>query len=68
MSPLSKAGKTESKTAADAAEALRPLAGEAGGLLFAVGVVAVGFLAVPVMTTGIACDLAQVVGWRHGRY
>ena len=53
-------------SAADAAEALRPLAGNWAGILFAAGVVAVGFLAVPVMTTGAAYDLAQTVGWKHG--
>ena len=62
-STLHKAGQTEIETAAHAAEALRPLAGEAAGILFATGVIAVGFLAVPIMTTGAAYDLAQVMGW-----
>ena len=62
---LYKAGRHEIETAAQAAEALRPLAGPAAGFLFAAGVVAVGFLAVPVMTTGAAYDLAQTFGWRH---
>lgn len=43
-----------------AAEARRSLAGDLTGCLFAASVVAVGFLAMPVMTTGAACDLAQV--------
>src|SRR5438105_2030814 len=47
---LHKAGRTDIETAADAAQALRPLAGSAAGLLFAIGVIAVGFLAIPVMT------------------
>lgn len=68
MQPLYRDGHTEISSAAQAAEALRPLAGNAAGLLFAVGVVAVGFLAVPVMTTGAAYDLAQAMGWRHGLY
>jgi Mn2+/Fe2+ NRAMP family transporter len=63
---LHQAGKTDIETAAQAAEALRPLAGNAAGVLFAAGVVAVGFLAVPVMTTGAAYDLAQTLGWKHG--
>ncbi len=62
---LHPAGKREISTAAEAAEALRPLAGDAAGILFAVGVIAVGFLAVPVMTTGAAYDLVQSLGWRH---
>jgi Mn2+/Fe2+ NRAMP family transporter len=59
------AGKTEISSAAQAAEALRPLAGGAARVLFALGVVAVGFLAVPVMTTGAAYDLSQSLGWRQ---
>lgn len=65
-STLYRAGQHDVETAAQAAQSLRPLAGNAAGLLFAVGVVAVGFLAVPVMTTGAAYDLAQTMGWRHG--
>jgi NRAMP (natural resistance-associated macrophage protein)-like metal ion transporter len=58
-------GATEINSAAEAAEALRPLAGNAASALFALGVIGVGFLAVPVMTTGAAYDLCQVVGWKH---
>jgi NRAMP (natural resistance-associated macrophage protein)-like metal ion transporter len=65
-STLHKSGQHDISTAAEAAEALRPLAGEAAGALFAIGIIAVGFLAVPVMTTGAAYDLAQTVGWKHG--
>lgn len=64
-STLFKAGKTDITSAADAAEALRPLAGDAAGILFALGIVGVGFLAVPVMTTGAAYDLSQALGWKH---
>lgn len=64
-STLFKTGPTEINTAAEAAEALRPLAGEAATVLFALGVIGVGFLAVPVMTTGAAYDLCQVMGWKH---
>jgi len=65
---LFKTGKTDINTAAEAAQALRPLAGNAAGLLFALGVIGVGFLAVPVMTTGAAYDLCQSFGWKHGLY
>lgn len=61
-STLHAAGKTEIETAAEAAAALQPLAGESAKFLFAIGVVGVGFLAVPVMTTGAAYDLAQGLG------
>lgn len=61
-STLHPAGRTEIKTAADAAAALEPIAGEAAKFLFAAGVVGVGFLAVPVMTTGAAYDVVQGLG------
>ena len=62
---LFKSGQHEINTAAEAAQALRPLAGPAASVLFALGVIGVGFLAVPVMTTGAAYDLCQVLGWKH---
>jgi NRAMP (natural resistance-associated macrophage protein)-like metal ion transporter len=63
---LFKVGKTDINSAAEAAQALQPLAGKAAGLLFAIGVIGVGFLAVPVMTIGAAYDLCQTFGWKHG--
>jgi Mn2+/Fe2+ NRAMP family transporter len=59
---LHASGKVEIETAAQAAAALEPLAGESAKILFAIGVVGVGCLAVPVMTTGAAYDLAQGLG------
>ncbi|MBB4084674.1 Nramp family divalent metal transporter [Sphingomonas carotinifaciens] len=59
---LHPAGQTEIESAAQAASALEPLAGPAAKWLFAAGVVGVGFLAVPVMSTGAAYDLVQGVG------
>lgn len=59
---LHASGQTSVETAAQAAAALEPVAGEAAKLLFALGVVGVGFLAVPVMTTGAAYDLVQGIG------
>lgn len=64
-STLYKSGRHEIASATEAAEALRPLAGDAAGFLFALGIVGVGFLAVPVMTTGAAYDLSQAMGWKH---
>jgi NRAMP (natural resistance-associated macrophage protein)-like metal ion transporter len=61
-STLHPAGQTEIESAAHAADALRPLAGDAAGLLFIAGVVGVGVLAVPIMTTGAAYDLVQSLG------
>jgi Mn2+/Fe2+ NRAMP family transporter len=63
---LFKAGHMSVDSARAAAEALRPLAGNAASLLFAAGVVGVGILAVPVLTTGAGYALAETFGWRHG--
>ncbi|MGH1574096.1 Nramp family divalent metal transporter [Methylobacterium sp. P31] len=59
---LHQAGQTAIDSAAQAAAALEPLAGAGATYLFALGVVGVGFLAVPVMTTGAAYDLVQGAG------
>src|SRR3954467_1170729 len=59
---LHPAGQTEIETAAQAAAAPKPLAGEAAAYLFVAGVVGVGFLAVPIMTTGAAYDVVQGIG------
>ena len=55
-------GQTDIETAAQAAAALEPVAGPAAKYLFAAGVVGVGFLAVPVMTTGAAYNAVQGIG------
>ena len=60
------AGHHNIDSAAQAAQSLRPLAGDAAGFLFAAGIIGVGFLAVPVMTTGAAYDLCQSAGWTNG--
>lgn len=65
-STLHRAGTIEIASAAEAAVALRPFAGGAAEALFALGIVAGGFLAVPVMTSGAANDLCQTFGWRYG--
>jgi len=52
----------EIETAAQAAAALEPLAGAGAKWLFILGIVGVGFLAVPVMTTGAAYDVIQGIG------
>jgi NRAMP (natural resistance-associated macrophage protein)-like metal ion transporter len=59
---LHPAGHTAITSAADAAAALEPLAGTGAKYLFALGVIGVGFLAIPVMTAGAAYDVAQSVG------
>jgi Mn2+/Fe2+ NRAMP family transporter len=63
---LNASGKHDINSAADAAKALAPLAGHAASLLFTLGIVGVGFLAIPVMTTGAAYDVCQSFGVRNG--
>jgi NRAMP (natural resistance-associated macrophage protein)-like metal ion transporter len=63
---LHRAGKTDIQSAAEAAEALRPLAGNAASLLLTLGLVGSGFLAVPVLTGSAAYAVAEALGWRHG--
>jgi NRAMP (natural resistance-associated macrophage protein)-like metal ion transporter len=62
---LFRSGQNQIDSAYAAAQALRPLAGNAASLLFAAGVVGVGILAVPVLTTGPAYALAEAFDWKH---
>ena len=61
---LNVAGIKDISTAAQAAEALRPIAGEFAYLLFALGILAVGLMAVPVLAGSAAYALSEVFGWR----
>jgi Mn2+/Fe2+ NRAMP family transporter len=63
---LHKAGITNIATAADAANALRPIAGNNAYLLFAVGVIGIGLLAIPVLAGGVSYALAETFGWKEG--
>ncbi|MFN0069886.1 MAG: NRAMP family divalent metal transporter [Chloroflexota bacterium] len=63
---LNKAGQTDISSAADAAQALRPLAGDLAGLLFALGIIGAGFLAVPILTGSAAYAVSEAFGWRYG--
>jgi Mn2+/Fe2+ NRAMP family transporter len=63
---LHASGEHNIDTAADAAKALMPVAGHAAGLLFTLGIVGVGFLAIPVMTTGAAYDVCQSLDRKNG--
>jgi Mn2+/Fe2+ NRAMP family transporter len=56
-------GKTDIQSAADAAQALRPLAGNAASVLFAVGIIGAGFLVVPVLTGSTAYAVCEAFGW-----
>jgi len=60
------AGKTDVASATDAAQALRPLAGDASVFLFAIGLIGSGVLAVPVLTGSAAYGVTEAFGWRSG--
>ncbi len=63
---LHASGQTNVTTAAEAAEALRPLAGDFAALLFALGIIGTGLLAIPVLAGSSAYATAEVFGWREG--
>ena len=56
-------GVTDIATAAQAASALRPLAGDLAYLLFALGILGVGMIGVPVLAGSAAYALAETMGW-----
>jgi len=60
---LNAGGVTDIKTAADAANALRPLAGELTFALFALGIIGTGLLAIPVLAGSAAYAVADAFGW-----
>ena len=63
---LHASGRTEIESAREAAEALRPLAGDAAYLLFAVGLIGTGLLAVPVLAGSASFAIAELFGWSSG--
>jgi NRAMP (natural resistance-associated macrophage protein)-like metal ion transporter len=56
-------GVTNINSATQAAEALRPLAGDFTFLLFALGIIGTGLLAIPVLAGSAAYGVAEVFGW-----
>jgi NRAMP (natural resistance-associated macrophage protein)-like metal ion transporter len=65
---LFKNGITNIGTAADAAAALRPFAGSYASLLFAIGVIGVGILAIPILAGSASYALSESFGWKQGLY
>ena len=59
-------GITDIQTSAQAAQALRPLAGDFAFVLFAAGIVGTGLLAVPVLAGSAAYAVAEAFKWRIG--
>jgi NRAMP (natural resistance-associated macrophage protein)-like metal ion transporter len=63
---LHASGMTDLQTASQAAEALRPLAGDAASLLFALGIIGTGLLAVPVLAGSAGYAVAELFEWPEG--
>src|SRR5207247_10244320 len=63
---LHASGITQIDTSAQAAEALRPIAGEFAFALFAAGIIGTGLLAVPVLAGSAAYAVAEMFRWPEG--
>lgn len=63
---LNRHGITNIQTTREAAEALRPLAGRFAATLFTIGIVGVGFLAIPTLAGSAAYACAETLGWQQG--
>jgi NRAMP (natural resistance-associated macrophage protein)-like metal ion transporter len=63
---LNRHGLTHIETSRQAAEALRPFAGKFAATLFTVGIVGVGFLAIPTLAGSVAYACAETLNWRQG--
>jgi NRAMP (natural resistance-associated macrophage protein)-like metal ion transporter len=63
---LGASGVRNVATASDAAQALRPIAGEFAFLLFALGILGTGLLAVPVLAGSAGYAVAEAFGWKEG--
>ncbi len=61
-------GITNITSAAEAAAALKPLAGDQAYLLFALGVIGTGLLAVPILAGSASYALSESFGWKFGLY
>lgn len=59
-------GVTDMQTSAQAAEALRPIAGVFTFAVFAAGIIGIGMLAVPVLAGSAAYALGEALGWKTG--
>jgi Mn2+/Fe2+ NRAMP family transporter len=63
---LHRHGVTQIETSRQVAEALRPLAGRFAELLYTVGLIGVGLLAIPTLSGSAAYAFAETFGWRQG--
>lgn len=65
-SVLFKGGVRQIETVEQAALALKPLAGDFSCLLFAIGVIGTGFIAIPVLSGSLSYILTETFGWQQG--
>src|SRR5437773_657081 len=65
-STIFRAGVRDIETTRQAAEALRPVAGDAAYALFAIGLIGSGVLAIPVLAGSASFAIAELLGWRAG--
>lgn len=65
---LNRQGITEITSAAQAAEALRPFAGDATYFLFSLGIIGTGLLAIPVLAGSSSYALSESFSWKEGLY
>jgi Mn2+/Fe2+ NRAMP family transporter len=63
---LNRHGITHIETTRQAAEALKPLAGNFAAFLFTIGIVGVGFLAIPTLAGSSAYAFAETLNWKQG--
>lgn len=61
-------GVTNIQTAADAAAALKPIAGDQAYLLFALGIIGTGMLSIPVLAGSASYAISESLGWKYGLF
>lgn len=67
-STLNVGGIASIESAADAAEALRPLAGNLAYVLFTIGIIGTGLLAVPILAGSASYAVSEAIKWKSGLY
>ena len=62
---LFNAGIHQINTVEEAAQALKPLAGDAAYILFAIGIIGTGFLAIPVLSGALSYMITEIFSWEN---
>ena len=63
---LHQSGRTDIQSSAEAAQALRPIAGPFAFLLFSLGIIGTGFLSIPTLAGSTAYAAAELMNWKEG--